>query len=150
MGWCYERCGLIWGILLYRHYQYITKWLNRSQYLKILCFAITSICIGFLYVKFKSIYFWGEFLLKIILGFNIITFIFLLSSNRVFKNKANILLGKISYEIYLSHGLSIVIIKNLLSNTTSGIFILSTILLTIIISNIIHPISNHLIKLLRA
>lgn len=150
MDWCYERFGLIWGILLYRYYNNITKWLNKSQHTKIIFYTIGSITLGILYLKFKSIYFWGEFMLKIILGISIIILIFLLSQKRIFKNQANTFLGKISYEIYLSHGIAIGMIKDILPNTTSSVFILSTICTTILISSIIHPISNHLTQKLRA
>ena len=108
-----------------------------------------SIALGLLYLKFKYVYFSGEYLLKIILGLCIIILVFLFSQKRTFKNKANVFIGKISYEIYLSHGVAMKIVHDLAPDVSSSIFIFSTIFITILISSLIHPISNFFVKKLR-
>lgn len=136
LGWCYERYGLIWGILLFRFFPAWVKWLNDRRILKSICFFLISGVLGIAYLKFKTEWFWGEYLLKIILGFSIILFVFLLSQKRIFSNPVNKFLGDISYEIYLSHGFIINIFSYFFPTLNSGIFLVLVVAFTISFSAI--------------
>ena len=54
LGWCYERWGLIFGLLLYRFRQPITRWLNDKRKQKIAVMLIICLILGFTYLKWKK------------------------------------------------------------------------------------------------
>lgn len=147
-AWPYERMGLVWGIILYYCFAEIKKFIT-PKIGKIILFTILSLALGILYVKFKYIYFWCEYLLKIVLGAVIITLLFMLSSNRVWGNKVMSFFGDIYYEVFLSHMLMMQVVKAILPKASSGEFILTTAILTIIFSAAIHYLGQPVIKLCR-
>ena len=116
---------------------------------KILFWGVLSIVFGIAYLRFKPVFFYGEYLLKIVLGLVIIILLFTLSSQRTFGNRAINILGEISYEVYLSHGFMMLLLKTFISNISSGLFVLLTVILTIIFSSVIHYIDKPIVKLCR-
>lgn len=149
-GWSVERLGLIWGLFLYHKLPQIKKWLTSNRGLKIAIFMMTSLLLGILYIKHKNIFFFGGYMLKGLLGLSIVVFILLLTVKRNFSSKPSIYLGKISYEIYLSHGMVMSVLAILLPNISSGVFIILTYVTTIILSSVIYVFSSRLIGLLRS
>lgn len=143
-AWPYERMGLVWGILLYHKFGSIRKFINPRIW-NIFTFLILSMVLGLLYVETKTIYFWSEYLLKIVLGATIITLLFILSSTRTWGNKAMSFFGEIYYEVFLSHMLMIQLVKVLTPNVSSGVFILTVATLTIAFSAGIHYLGKPLI-----
>ena len=96
------------------------------------------------------IYFWGAYLLKIILGLTLILLLFTATSNRKFGNKVSLWLGNISYEVYLSHHMMMAaLICWLPVGVNSGVFILLTVLFTLAVSTVIHSISKPIVNYLR-
>lgn len=146
--WCYERMGLVWGSLLFLLFPKIKKWVN-PKVKHIIVYFLISLILGILYLEFKNLFFFGEYLLKIILGVSIILLVFTLSSKLILGNRFINHLGNISYEIYLSHGFIMGLLLNIIPTVSSGIFIILTILFTIIYSSVIHYIGQFLIKKLR-
>lgn len=138
----------VWGALLYLNFPTIKKFV-KPNILKILVWSAASLFLGIAYLKFKPLFFWGEYLLKIELAIVIIILLFVLSSQRTWGNRAIRFLGGISYEVYLSHGFVISVITYLSPNISSGVFILTTMFVTIIFSTIIHSIGKPLIRLCR-
>ena len=149
-GWCYERYGLVWGLLLYRFFPQTLNWFNAQRLVKILVFLLLSIFLGLLYMDSKSDWFYGEYLLKVLLCISIITFLFLISQKRTFGNSVGRLLGDISFEIYLSHGLIMGILAYLFPSFESGIFLILSAVTTIFFSCLVHEIAKRLVALLRA
>ena len=135
--WNVEIVGVVLGILLYNN-KNIVK--TKAKY-----FLITlplSIIIGLLYIKLKSIPFFGNYLLRILLSI-ILNYLSLQIINKWrFKNKINMYLGKISYEIYLCHPAIILIMKKLGIITNSGIFIAIVISLSILFAAISHAFTT--------
>lgn len=148
-GWCFERMGLVWGILLYRYFDRIKKWMDNHRLAKSLILCAICSLVGAAYLKYKFVWFWGSFILKIILGFMIIMFLFTATSNRRFNNYISLWLGNISYEVYLSHGLVIGTLAYYFNDLDSGWFILFTVILTLILSTLIHTIDKPIVKVLR-
>lgn len=151
MGWCYERMGLIWGVLLYRNYDKIVAWMNSKREIKIAVMFLVGGILGVLYLKYKLVYFWGAYLLKVVLGLLLITLLFTTTSNGRFGNKFGLWLGSISYEVYLSHG---IVMSNLAiyfpKTANTGWFILTTVMTTIALSACLHSIGSPIIKKLRS
>lgn len=148
-GWCYERYGLIWGILFYRLLPKIKIWLQEKRIVKTVLFFVLSLFLGVVYLKYKHVFFWGEYFLKILLGVSIIMFMLLMTVRRQYGNRLSLYLGDISYEVYLSHGLIMGYIAYLLPNISSGVFILMTYLCTVLFSIIIHSVAKKIVVLLR-
>ena len=149
-GWCWERWGLVYGLLIYRHYPRVVTWLDTHRKAKAVVFIVLALIAGAAYLKYKPVYIYGEYLLKIVLGILILTALFLLTSKRTWGNRSVALLGCISYEVYLSHGfiMGVLSAHTLLS---SGVFVLTTVVLTILFSWIIHTaISKPVVNKLRA
>ena len=149
-GWCYERYGLVWGLLLYRFFPQVLNWFNAQRFVKILVFSLFCVLLGLLYLKFKTDWFYGEYLLKIFLGTSIITLLFLISQKRVFGNRVGRFLGNISFEIYLSHGLIMGIVAYFYPSFRSGTFLILSVIMTVFFSWLVHEIVKRLVALLRA
>ncbi|MCD7710638.1 MAG: acyltransferase family protein [Porphyromonadaceae bacterium] len=147
-GWCYERWGLLWGLLLYLNLPLIKKYV-APNYRKIIVLGVIALTLGVAYLKFKPVFFWGEYLLKIVLGIAIIALVFTLSSKRIWGNKAIFFLGDISYEVYLSHGFIMALLAHFCPQLSSGLFVLSTVIGTIVFSTAIHAVGKPLVSLCR-
>lgn len=140
--WCPEIYGFVYGVILAQYRNEILKWM-RSQWIKkcIINCLIVGI-FGFIYMKFKSVLFYGDYILKIILGLVIIIFVLAINCNIKIGNRVNTFLGNISYEIYLIHGCIFELLIYIMPKISSGLFIIVSLLLTIGISAVIKSISN--------
>ena len=150
MGWCYERYGLVWGLLLYRFLPLVKHWLVNRRLGKFVLFSLLSLLIGVAYLKFKGVFFYGEYMLKIVLGGVIIVWMLLLTVKRKYGNRISLYLGQISYEVYLSHGFVMSVIIMLFPGLSSGQFIFFTYVITILFSILVHAAGNRLVKRWRA
>jgi hypothetical protein len=56
-GWCFERMGLAWGVLLYRHYERIVAWMDKYRLAKVIILTIVCGILGIAYLKYKLVYF---------------------------------------------------------------------------------------------
>ena len=147
--WCWERWGLVYGILIYRFYPRVIVWFDHKRTIKIGTFLVLSLIAGAAYLKYKPVFFYGGYLLKLVLGIFIIALLFAATSNRTWGNKVITFLGAISYEVYLSHGFIMHVLGNH-TNLPSGMFVLLTVASTIIFSWLIHfYISKPLVKKFR-
>lgn len=145
--WNPEMYGLIAGIILAIFYDKIRIFFNRNWLIKtILCGAFTLVT-GVIYLKTQHIIFYGNYLLKTFLGLTIIALILLINSRISIGNKALEFLGKISFEIYLTHIGIMNFIANFFPEISSGIFISATIISTIIVSAIIHSAVEKILKI---
>ena len=149
-GWCFERMGLVWGVLLCRNYDRMLSWMTSNRVYKEIFFLGLSLLLGVAYLHFKWIPFWGAYLLKINLGVVIIITLFLISMNRRFGGKASLFFGKISYEVYLLHGVILLFLASLLPESiNSGLFIFATILLTLLLAFLINKLDKPVVAFLR-
>ena len=149
-GWCYERFGLVWGLLAYRYRKPLLRWLNDQRKQKIVIALLLCLFIGVAYLKLKTEWFYGEYCLKIVLGFVIILFVFLVTQQLSFGNKISRLLGDISYEVYLSHGWIMNIIAAHYPSLRSGLFLILSVAITLLFSYLIHLVGSFAVKKLRA
>ncbi|MCD8301998.1 MAG: hypothetical protein LUC44_03155, partial [Prevotellaceae bacterium] len=147
-GWCYERWGLLWGLCIYLNLPLVKKLVSPNR-AKITLLALVALSLGAAYLRFKPVFFWGEYLLKIVLGVAIIALVFTLSSKRIMGNRAMFFLGGISYEVYLSHGFIMAVLAHLCPQMPSGLFVFSTVAGTIVFSTIIHAIGKPLVRVVR-
>lgn len=148
-NWCFERYGLIWGLLLFAFFPAIKRWLGDATIIKLMSFGALSAVLGIIYVKgAKFTFFFGEYVLKIVLGLSLIITILLLTRRLQIGNKVTAFLGGISYEIYLSHAWVMYLLANYFPKLESGVFIIATYVVTIIFSYVIHCIVKKLSSVL--
>ena len=138
--WCPEVIGFIWGILLCSKKGEIKSFMTQKWKSKVFISMFVSLVLGVCYLKFKYITFWGDYILKILLGLAILCFILVLNSKIQIGNAIVGFLGDISYEIYLLHSFVFQIVSAIVPKVSSGYFILISIVLTILISAIIHTV----------
>lgn len=149
-GWCFERVGLAWGVLLYRYYDGIVDWMDKHRLVKGIIWIIIGGVLGIAYLKYKAVYFWGAYLLKIVLGVALIALFFTATSNRKFGDKISLWLGNVSYEVYLSHGMVMGTLALWLPLTVdSGLFILLTVIVTLALSTVVHFIGKPIVNRMR-
>lgn len=150
-GWNVEALGFLYGFLLGGE-----KCMTRVQhifenyYAKVLMLAFgSSVIFGLMYLKYKTIYFWGEYLLRIVLGIVLIILVFTTMYRIKLGNRINILLGNISYEVYLIHGFVICILSLTGELLSSGLFIVLTVLISIMIAVPLHIIDQYITNRIR-
>lgn len=144
--WCPELYGFIWGILVFHFRDKIIQFCKTKYVEKCIMLCITAMILGVTYLKMKTVVFFGDYLLKIALGIAIISFILLLNTKISICNKISRFLGRISFEVYLLHSMVFVILAFFFPSIRSGLFILSSICITVSVSWIVHIISNKLIQ----
>ena len=55
-GWCFERIGLVWGILLYRYFDRCVEWLDKKRWTKAIILCLLSLMLGVAYLKYKTVW----------------------------------------------------------------------------------------------
>lgn len=148
--WCTEVFGFIWGIILYAMYDRIKNFFCLTWGVKVTAAFLLSLVLGICYLLFKGVFFWGDYVLKIILGLSILCFILILNGKIQMGNKISEFLGDISFEIYLLHQSVFKAIENMFPSISSGEFILISIILTVLLATIIHKVCNTLLNKLYA
>lgn len=144
--WCTEVYGFIWGIILSNFKGFFVKWMNRCWLVKCVLFCMVSGILGLCYLKYKPVVFYGDYLLKIVLGIAIIIFMLAINTKIEIGNKLNLFLGNISYEIYLLHGAVFGLISYMMPGVDSGVFIIVSIITTILFSAIINKLNILIVR----
>ncbi len=147
--WVTEVYGFIWGLLLADTAEKfkgkaLDKWL-----LKLIALLAASGALGLAYLKFKPVYFWGNYLLKILLGVAITVLILQLVTRIRIGNRLSAFVGAISFEIYLLHGEAFELVMLSLGRINSGVFIVLSIALTIVLSLVLHFVAKRAVKAAR-
>ena len=144
-GWPVESFGFIYGILLALNKDKVKDMLTSNWAIKSLSLCCLCFLAGILYLNIKSIVFFGDYVVRIILGFLLLFFILSLNAKFPIGNPASSFLGKISYEVYLLHDVVFIVLSALPIYFNSGLFILLSIIITIIVSSIVNIVSKNII-----
>lgn len=147
--WIVEPLGFAYGILAAKYSEKIREWFSNNWLSKVLSLMIAAGVLGVAYLKFKPVFFLGDYLLKIVLGIAITSFMYAVVSKLKVGNKVNTFLGNISYEVYLLHGsiFGIVIMMN--SGINSGMFIILSLVLTIVFAEGLKVVSGKILRVFR-
>lgn len=147
--WCTEVFGFIWGMILFAQYDIIKNTLQRKWLISAVFACLLSAALGMAYLVFKPVVFWGDYVLKIILGFAILSFVLTLNRRIQIGNRISWFLGDISFEMYLTHISVFRVVEKAFPNVSSGCYIVLSIAVTIVFSMFIHRTCNMLIRKLR-
>ena len=145
-NWCPEVFGFIWGILLATFRTRFVDFFSRKWWLTWTLSAVASLILGVAYLKFKTIPVAGDYVLKIILGAAIILFTLIANAKVELGNRVSLFIGAISFEVYLVHLVVIDVLEARFDDLPSGIFVLACIVVTLIVSVIIHAIADKPVK----
>ena len=115
--------------------------MNKKLLSLFLCACLLAGILGVGYLMGKGIPFWGDYVLKIVLGAAILGFMLTLNGKISIGNRVSRGLGIISYEVYLLHDAAFSLLEHLLPGVSSGVFILTSLLITMILSLIVHKAS---------
>lgn len=138
--WCVEVLGFIYGILLAHLKDWFILKCKKNWNYKCMLLCLISLTVGITYTQLKIIPFWGDYLLKVILGIVIILFLLCMNCKIKIGNKMSYYLGGISYEIYITHRFVLKVMSQYELN--SGAYILLVLVITIIIATIIKYCSG--------
>ena len=116
---------------------------------KIVVLTLISGILGICYLKYKEVWFYGEFILKVALGLAIILWLFICAYQLRISNAVTRFLGDISFEIYLSHYYIMGTIAYFMPGLDSGLFIWATFIATIAFSAALHQLNRRLVALIR-
>lgn len=88
-------------------------------------------------------------MLRACLAIVLIALLIKITAHMQFNNKVILSLGKISYEVYLSHGIIIEVMSLLGSKLKPGLYILSVIIVTVLLSYLVNLVTRGIIKSIR-
>lgn len=149
-NWSSEVYGFIWGIVLSNLKDRLVGWVNKKWLTKVVVFCILAGVLGILYLKFKPVVFFGDYILKIVLGLAIIVFMLVANTRIEIGNRISLFLGSISYEIYLLHHTVFALVAFFAPEAISGVFVVASIIITVILAIIVHKIGEPITKKLVA
>lgn len=144
--WCPEILGFVWGFVFFHIRERFSNWMDKNWLPKCMVFCILAGVTGIAYLKFKPVVFFGDYLLKILLGVLIITFMLAVNSRIAIGNKVSLFLGSISYEVYLLHGSVFGLLAAFMPGLGSGVFIGLSILITVGMSWMLQISAIHLVN----
>lgn len=148
--WIVEPLGFALGIITAKHSPSIKRWMHSKWVMKSLGLLLISMTCGIAYLKYKPVVFWGDYLLKIVLGAAITAFIFTILSKFRVGNKANGFLGKISYEVYILHDAVFLLLLMIFEmRLESGVYILSAIFIALILAYVLKLVCDPIGKKIR-
>ena len=146
--WCPEVLGFAWGILLGRWKNRFTGWTDKGWLAKNAGLCLLAGILGVGYLMGKGIPFWGDYVLKIVLGMAILGLILGLNTKISIGNRVSRLLGTISYEVFLLHDVSFFVLEKAFPGLNSGVFILMSLLVTAALSLAVQRISARILDIL--
>ena len=144
--WPTEIFGFLWGVLLAAVFSGFQRFGQKKWPVKAAILCGAALILGVVYLKCKSVAFWGDYLLKTALDLGILAFLLLINTKISIGNKALDFLGNISYEMYLSHTVVISLLSQLLPDVSSGVFIMLVLSGSLVLSALIQFISKHILK----
>lgn len=140
--WCPEVFGFVWGIVFFHIKKRFAEWMGKKWFPKCMAFCMIAGIAGVAYLKFKPVIFFGDYILKILLGLLIIIFMLAVNSRIAIGNKVCLFLGSISYEVYLLHHTVFDFIGFMMPHVSSGAFIGGSFFLTVLIASVISRVKT--------
>lgn len=147
--WVVEPLGFAYGIIAASFSVNIRKWLKEKWIEKCVILMMVSITLGIAFLILKPVHFFGDYLLKIVLGIAITAFMFEVIAKLKVGNRINSFLGSISYEIYLLHHGVFAFLTVIGLDIDSGIFVITSVVVTIALAYTLNRICKPLVRVFR-
>lgn len=148
--WPTEIWGFAWGILLSRNKDHLCDALRCRPVASLALTTAATVLIGFLYLKCKGVPFFGDYLLKILLGMALVKLMLVVDSLLSLGSRLNAILGSISYEVYLVHGTVFSLVSEITGGgLSSGPFIAFSVAGTVLVAWVLHGIGVFALSLVR-
>ena len=119
---------------------------RRKWFRKCFVTAFACLIIGVLYIKAKNIAFWGDYLIRGLLGCAITLLMLQCLTKYAIGNPVSRFLGKISFEVFLLHGMTFSVLTQLGTIKESGVYILLSLAVTIVVSVLVNCVGGYLCK----
>lgn len=147
LNWYVESIGFLLGVLLAYHEEKINHFFQTHTIRKLCFFLPISIAIKHIYfdTTLNEVYFLGNYILRMITDLLIITSILLLLSHFTLGNKVSKYLGKLSFDIFLYHGVFLEYFQFHDWGWNSNTMILSTIVCTLIFVVLFNPLEQEIV-----
>lgn len=142
--WPVESVGFLLGMLLAQHKKRASAFFAGKWLLKCVVAFVCSAILGLIYIKMKHIVFVGDYIIRILLNICIQTFVLCVNYRVSVSNVLTKFLGKISYEVYLLHGVVFSFLIMLPVNFGSWPFIIASLTLTVLLSALVELISRRI------
>lgn len=149
--WPVPCLSFIYGICLAENRSKIVTWIKKQKCFdwRTILLVVLSIAIGGGYTKAKYIFFLGNYVLRAFLAIVLIALLIKLTAHMQFNNKVILSLGKISYEVYLSHGIVIELFDKFCGEFDQGLYIIGVVAMTILLSYFTHLLNQKIITKIR-
>ena len=144
--WPVESVGFLLGMLLAQHRKRVGGLFERKWMLKCVVACVCSAIVGLVYIKIKHIDFIGDYIVRILLNICIQLFVLCVNNRVSVVTALTRFLGKISYEIYLLHGVVFSFLIMLPVDFGSWPFIILSLMLTVLLSAVVEGISTRINK----
>ncbi len=144
--WPIEVMGFLYGVLLYAFRERILDIINKKQFFMIVSSFVASAILGIIYIKFKGVSQLSDYMIKICLSFFFMVLNIVILNSFSIKNKINMYLGKISFEIYLIHIIIFDRLHEILYINNSAIYIVTSMTLSFILSMFINLLCTKILS----
>lgn len=153
-SWNVEALGFMYGFLLAdrKKLDCIKTTIKKHSFLCGGLSIAVALIAGIAYLKFKNVYFFGEYLLRIVLGIAILSVVLLFTYRVQIGNAATRFLGKISYEVFLIHGfvMSVLsVVSEQVIKLNSGVFIMLTFAFSIVFAYLFNLVNTRITKAIK-
>lgn len=145
--WSVEALGFLFGILLASYKKRILEFFEIKWLLKCIITGMVCLAIGVLYRYTKYIVFWGDYVIRAFLGVAITLFMLQCLVKYSIGNSVNRFLGKVSFEVYLLHGIVFSVLAQTGVIKESGVYIFLSILITVLLSVAVNFIGRSLVRI---
>ena len=148
--WCLEVFGFVWVIVFFHVKNRFAEWMGKKWCFKCIALWVIAGMVGVVCLKLKPMIFFGDYILKILLGVLIIAFMLVVNSHVAIGNKVSLFLGRITYEVYLLHGIVFGAIVFFTPKISSGVFIGLSIVITVGVAGAVRVLAIRIVKVVKA
>lgn len=147
--WITESMGFAYGIILANVYDKYKGWANERWWTKCAVFLVLSAVLGVGYLKFKPVWFYGDYCLKIVLGIAILMLVLQAVRRVTLNNRALVFLGNISYEVFLIHDAIFTVLETKGYIKNSALFLFADIAITVVLAAAVRKLTEPIIRKLK-